>query len=184
MSHDMIELACIAVGALALLMQAIILLAIYLGMSKATKSLKQDFEDMRSSAMPILDNTREILVRLSALTPKVEALIPKVESTVTDAADLARRYRAQMVDVEATMEDILGRVRKQTIRVDGMFSDTMDTVERASVFVTETVSRPARQLSGLLAGLKAIVESLRTSGPAANGAYREQGSHDDTDMFV
>jgi uncharacterized protein YoxC len=184
MSHEMIELACIGVGALALLMQAVILLAIYLGVRKGTKSLKEDIEEIRSSVMPIVDNTREVLARLSALTPKVEALIPKVESTVTDAADLARRYRAQMVDVEAAVEDILARVRKQTIRVDGMFSDTLDTVEKASVFVTETVSKPVRRLSGLLAGLKAIIESLRASTQSANSVYREQGAHDDTDMFV
>jgi uncharacterized protein YoxC len=184
MNHETIELAGIGVAALALLMQAIILLAIYLGIRKATKSLKEDFDDMRSSVMPIADNTREMLARLSALTPKVEALLPKVESTVTDAADLARRYRAQMVDVEAAVEDILERVRKQTIRVDGMFTDTMDTVEKASVFVTETVSKPVRQLSGLLAGLKAIIESLRSATQPANSAYREQGIHDDTDMFV
>jgi uncharacterized protein YoxC len=61
MNHDMIELACIGVGALALLMQAIILLAIYLGITKATKSLKEDVEDMRSSVMPIVEQARTLL---------------------------------------------------------------------------------------------------------------------------
>lgn len=184
MNHETIELACIGVGALALLMQAIVLFAIYLGINKATKSLKEEIEEMRSSVMPIVDNTRETLARLTALTPRVEALIPKVESTATDAADLARRCRAQMVNVEATLEDVLERVRKQTVRVDGIFSDTLDTVEKASVFVTETVSKPVRQLSGLLAGLKAIVESLRASTQSVNAAFREHEVHDDTDMFV
>jgi ABC-type transporter Mla subunit MlaD len=177
MNHEMIELACIGVGALALLMQAVILLAIYIGISKVTKSLKNDVDDLRSSVMPIVDQTRETLARLSALTPKIE-------STVSDAADLTRKMRVQAVEVEATVEDILERVRTQTSRVDGMFTGTLDAVEKASVFVTETVAKPVRQLTGLLAGLKAIIESLRASERAANGAYREQGIHDDTDMFV
>jgi uncharacterized protein YoxC len=173
----MIELASIGVGALALLMQAIILLAMFLGMRKAAKSLKEEIEDVRSSVMPVVNDTRELLTRLSRLTPKLE-------STITDAAELTSKLRAQTADVEAAVEDILERVRKQTSRVDNMFSGTLDTVDRASVFVTETIVKPVRQISGLLAGLKAIIESLRSAQPSTNSVYRERGIHDDTDMFV
>jgi uncharacterized protein YoxC len=176
MNHETIELAGIGVAALALLMQAIVLLAIYLGISKAIKLLKQDFDDMRSSVMPIVDNSRELLTRLSKLTPKVE-------STVTDASELVRVMRVQAEEVEVSLEEILERVRKQTTRVDGMFTGTLDTVEKASAFVTEAVSKPVRQLSGLLASIKAVIESLRSSEPPANSAYRERGVHDE-DMFV
>jgi ABC-type transporter Mla subunit MlaD len=127
--------------------------------------------------MPVVDDTRELLTRLSRLTPILE-------SAVTDAAELTRSLRMQAADVEASVEDILERVRKQTSRVDNMFSGTLDTVERASVFVTETIAKPVRQISGLLAGLKAIVESLRSVQPSTNSVYRERGIHDDTDMFV
>jgi len=61
-----------------------------------------------------------------------------------------------------------------------MFTGTMDAVDKASTFVAETVSKPIRQVSGLLAALKAIVESLRSS----DSAYREPSLHDDKDMFV
>jgi hypothetical protein len=103
---------------------------------------------------------------------------------VSDAAEVTRKMRAQAEDAEAAVEDILDRVRKQSSRVDGMLTGTLDAVEKASVFVSETVTKPVRQLSGLLAALKAIIESLRAADQAANGVYREQGSHDDTDMFV
>lgn len=177
MDHETIELACIGVGALALLMQAVILLAIYLGIGKAAKSVKEDIEDVRSSVMPVVENTRELLTRLSKLTPKVE-------STVTDVSELARIVRAQAADVEVSLEQILEHVRKQTSRIDNMFSGTLDTVETAGAFVTEAVSKPVRQLSGLLAGVKAIVESLRSTGQSSNSPFREQGIHDDKDLFV
>jgi hypothetical protein len=106
-----------------------------------------------------------------------------VESAVTDTAELARCLRAQAADVQASLDDVLDRVRKQTTRVDGMFSSTLDTVEKTTVFVTETVAKPVRQLSGLLAGLKAFIESLRYSEPSTNSVYREQGIRDE-DMFV
>ena len=46
--------------------------------------------------------------------------------------------------------------------------------------MTETVSKPVRQLSGLLAGMKAVIESLSSS----NSKYHEPSIHDDKDMFV
>ncbi len=176
MNHETIELAGIGVAALALLMQAAVLLAIYLGISKALKSLKEDFDEMRSSVMPIVDNTREMLTRLSRLTPKVE-------STVADAAEVVRVMRVQAEEVEVSLDQILERVRKQTTRVDGMFTGTLDTVEKASAFVTDAVSKPVRQLSGLLASIQAVIESLRSSGPPTNSAYRERGVPDE-DIFV
>lgn len=170
MNHEIIELACVAVGALALSLQTIVLFVLYLGLSKAAKSLKQDVAEMRSAVMPVLDQTRELLNRVG----------PKVESTVTDISTLTRVMREQSAALEATLDGILLRVRKQTSRVDGMFSDTLDAVDRVSVFVNENVSKPMRQVSGMLAAVKAIVESLRGVG----GSVREPRLHDDKDIFV
>lgn len=177
MDHETIELACIAVGALALLMQAIVMLALYIGVSKATKSMKEEIEDLRSSVTPILDSTREMVGTTREL---VTRLSPKVEAAVTDVAEVAHWLRTQAAHVEVAADEVLERLRRQTGRIDTMFSGTLDAVDKASSFVTEAVGKPVRQLSGLLAGLKAIVESLRASDPA----YREPAVHDDKDMFV
>jgi len=181
MDHDMIELAFVAVAALALLVQTIILLAIYSGMSKAVKSLKQDFEDLKSSVMPTAEKTRDLVEKSRTLVDRVS---PKLESTVTDLSELAHLLRTQVTDVEAAVEQILERVRQQSNRIDGMFSGTLDAVDKASGFVTHAVSKPVRQLSGLLAALKAIVESLRASDPSYHGVHDERGIQDDKDMFI
>jgi uncharacterized protein YoxC len=177
MNHETIELACIGVAALALLMQTIILFALYRGVSKAAQSMKAEIEDLRASLMPILETTRQVVGTTRDL---VVSLTPKVEATVSDVAELARGVRAQAAEVEAATEEILGRVRRQTGRIDTMFTGTLDAVDRASAYVTETVSKPVRQLSGILAAIKAVVESLRASDPS----YREPTLHDDKDMFV
>jgi hypothetical protein len=61
---------------------------------------------------------------------------------------------------------IMQRVRMQSDRVDGMVSNFLDTVDRAGGFVTDIVSTPVRQISGVLRSAKAIIESLRGSGAA------------------
>lgn len=177
MDHETIELACIGVAALALLMQTIILLALYRGVSKATQSMKEEIEELRSSVTPILDTTRQVVGTTRELMVR---LTPKVEATVVDVAELARGLRVQAADVEAATEEILERVRKLTERIDGMFSGTLDAVDKAGAFVTEAVGKPLRQLSGLLAAVRAIVESLRASDPS----FREPRLHDDKDTFV
>jgi uncharacterized protein YoxC len=170
MDHETIELAFVIVGALALLTQTAILLAIYLGVSKAAKSMKEEIEDIRSSVMPVVHTTRKLMDRVG----------PKVEQTATDLAALTRSLRSQAEDMECAVAEILERVRKETGRIDAMFSSTLDAVDKASVYVTQTVSKPVRQLSGILASFKAIVESLRSS----ESSFREPVVHDDKDMFV
>jgi len=169
-THETIELAFVVVAALALITQTVILLAVYLGVSKAAKSLKDEIEDIRSSVMPLVRNTRDLVDRLS----------PKVEETVTDLAAVAQTLRAQAENIEASVTEVLVRVRKETGRVDAMVSSALDALDRASLYVTETVSKPVRQLSGMLASIKAIIESLSDSAPS----HREPRVHDDKDMFV
>jgi ABC-type transporter Mla subunit MlaD len=146
------------------------LLAIFVAASKAAKSLKEEIEEIRFSMMPTVHRTRELVDRLS----------PRVEQTVTDVAALAQTLRAQAEDMEAAVTEVLARVRKETGRVDTMFSKTLDALDSAGMYVTQTVGKPVRQISGLLAGIKAMIESLNASAPS----HREPLIHDDKDMFV
>jgi len=150
-----ILLAVVAVTAFAVLLQAIILLAIFIAVRKAARSLKEEAEDLRSSLMPVIYNTRDLFTRLA----------PKVEATVTDVAEITHGLREQTTEVRSTVAHVLVRVNRQASRVDAMLTGILDTVDRASGFVTDAVSRPMRQLSRLLASAKAIIESLRTPIP-------------------
>jgi uncharacterized protein YoxC len=170
MDHDTIELVCIALGALALLMQSIVLVAVFLGLKKTSQSLKEEIEEIRSSVMPVVHTTRNLLDHVG----------PKVEQTANDLAALTHSLRKQALEMEGAVTEIVDRVRKETGRIDTMFSSTLDAVDKASAYVTQTVSKPVRQISGILASLKAIVESLRSS----DSSFREPVIHNDKDMFV
>src|SRR5271165_6615028 len=138
--------------------------------------MQEEIEDIRSSVMPVVKDTRELVESSRALFIR---LSPKVESTVTDVAELTRRVRVQAADVELSVEEILGKVRKQAGRIDSMFSGTLDAVDKATAFVTDAVGKPVRQLSGVLAGIKAAVEALSVP----NSKIHEPSVHDDKDMF-
>lgn len=170
LDNQTIQLIFIAITALAVLMQAVILLAIFVSVRKTAKSVTEQVEELRNSVMPIIDTTRDLMNRVA----------PKVEATAADLAEIAHGLRAQTAQMEFAANEIVDRVRRQTGRLDKMFTGGLDGVDRAGAFVADAVSKPVRQISGLLASLKAIVESLRNS----SSAHRETHAPSDKDMFV
>jgi uncharacterized protein YoxC len=181
LDNETIELVCIAVTALAVLLQGIVLLFIYLALRKAIGSLQGEIEDLRSSIMPTIDNTRELVGSTRALVDNARRLFarlaPKAETTVGDLARVAHGLREQTAELESATQEILGRVRFQTSRIDAMTTNGLDAVDQAGSFVADAMGKPVRQLAGVLAAAKAIVESLR--GSAHDPRDRRYSSNED-----
>lgn len=169
-NHDILELAFVVVAALALVLQTGILFALYLGVSKSAKAMKVEIEEMRASVMPTVERTRDLIERVS----------PKIEQTLADVSEITRSVRAQAVEIESVTKEVAARVRTETGRIDTMFAKALDAVDKAGDFVSRAVSTPVRQLSGILAGIKAVVESLSTPYPPQPG----NNVRHDNDMFV
>jgi hypothetical protein len=93
---------------------------------------------------------------------------------------MVRAFKVQAADAEASVAEILDRVRKQTTRLDEMVSGLLDSVDRAGDYVAGVVNGPVRQISGVLAAVKAIVESLR--GPIPEP--REARASRDRETFI
>jgi methyl-accepting chemotaxis protein len=162
--NQTILLIVVAVSALAVLLQACILLAILLAVRKLARTLQQDAADVRATAvevrnavLPILETSRELLNRVA----------PRVENIATDASELFYALRVQASDIHYSATEILERVRVQTSRIDTMLTSALDTTDRVSAFVADAVAKPVRQFSGVLAGLRAVVETLRSPAQRA-----------------
>jgi hypothetical protein len=142
----------VGITGLALVVQAIVMLVAFLTVRKTIVSLQSDVQELRTTAMPILARTRETLDRVA----------PKIESVATDVADLAHRLKEQSVEFEAVAAEILERVHRQTSRVDNMFTGMVDGVEQASNLVVDSVTKPVRRITAMLAGAKAFFTVLAT----------------------
>jgi methyl-accepting chemotaxis protein len=163
----------VAAVALLMLFQMIVLLALFFVIRKAARSIREDVKDLRSSVAPMIDNTRELITRLA----------PKIEQTTSDLAVLSRSLRMQAADVQSAANEIVDRVRHQASRLDTMMSNVLDAVDRASIFVSDTVAKPMRQLSAILASAKAVIEALRTAEPAV-ASSRPNHAPGNEDPFV
>ena len=146
------QLIFAGVAALALLLQALVLLAIFFGVRKAVSTLREDFDELRTSVTPFVKEAREVFTRVA----------PKIEQTSDDVAALTHTLRAQSEDLKATSADIIQKTRRQANRIDSMTTSVLDAADRAGTFVNDAVTKPMRQLTGIVASIKAVVDTLRT----------------------
>lgn len=134
--------------ALAVMIQAGILVALYVAVRKTSARVEGLATQVTTRALPTLETAQAMLVELR---PRVEEIVINVEHTT-------RIGRAQMERLDATLSDIVDRTRLQVIRADELVNRTMDKVEETTDMVHRTVVSPIRQLSGLMQGLSTGLE--------------------------
>lgn len=154
---------------LALLVQAVILVAVIVAGKKAFESLRGEFEELRTSALPLLKTSQQFFDRLSPdigpLTSDVIKTAANMKTITGDVAVLTTNLRTQAEDVQASANEALERIKLQAARVDMMVTNLLDATDRATGFLENAVSVPVRQFAGVLAAVKAIVETLRHAEP-------------------
>jgi hypothetical protein len=138
----------IALTAFAVVIQAGILVALYLAVRKSTAKMEALATEVTTKALPTLETAQRMLVELR----------PKIETLASNAADSTTILRVQLSRLDATLSDILDRTRLQVIRADELLNRTMDKVEETTEVVHKTVLSPLRQVSGLMSAISTGVE--------------------------
>jgi len=177
--NQIIELALFGLVALAMVVQAFVLLAAFFALRQAAQSMNKKIEELRSSVLPMIATVRPMIDSSRILFDNVA---PKIESASEDVAAIARSLRMQTIQLQSATVEIVARAKGQAGRVDTMLSGVLDSVDRAGNYLAGAVNKPIRQVSALLSSIKAAIESLRTSGPVS----RSQSNHapGDNDIFV
>lgn len=172
MHNDTIMVIFVAATAIAVVLQAGILLALFIVVRTSTKKIQAEIEVFRISALPLIDHSRELMKNVS----------PKIQAATTDLAEMTRGLRAQTMEFQASASEVLERVHRQTGRVDTMVTGALNKVDHASTVVNDAVNVPLRQLSGIAAFAKAAFETLRSDGPKERPRHTHPAG--DKDLFV
>ena len=153
----------IALTGAAVVLQACVLLALYLSVRKTSAHIEGLATEVKAKALPALESAQSILVDLR---PRLQMIAENLHETTTT-------IRAEVQRMDAIVNDAADRARLQIIRADEMLTRTLDRVEEASDMVTKTVVSPVRQLSGLVQGITAGLEFLVGNRGRRNGGRRE-----------
>ena len=138
----------IAVTAFAVLLQALIMVALYLAVRKSTAKMEALATEVRSKVLPTMETVQNILVELR----------PKIDIMSTNFLESSTLVRNQLGRIDATLTDALDRTRLQVIRADELLNRTMDKVEETSEIVHKTVISPLRQVNGLMTAISTGID--------------------------
>jgi len=138
----------IAVTAAAVVIQAGILVAMYLAVRQSSARLEALANEVRGKVLPAAELAQSMLAEAR----------PKLENLITNLSDSSTILHGQMQRVDAAMNDVVDRARLQVIRADELLSRTLDRVEQTTDLVHKTVVSPVRQVSGLFQGVMAGME--------------------------
>jgi hypothetical protein len=138
----------IAVTTFAVVIQAGILIGLYLAVRKSTAKMDALATEVKSKALPTMETVQSMLVEMR----------PKIDVMTTNLSESSTLVRNQLGRIDATLTDALDRARLQVIRADELLNRTMDKVEETSEVVHKTVISPLRQVNGLMAAISTGVE--------------------------
>ena len=140
----------IVVTALAVVVQAGILAAMYFAMRKTSAKVESLAEEVKTKVLPTAELAHAMMTELR----------PKIENVVDNVSVSTTILRTQMERVDATLTDIIDRTRLQVIRADEFVNSTMDKLEETREAVQRTVVSPVRHISGLMHGVTAGLEAF------------------------
>lgn len=163
---ELILTILVAVIAVAGLVQLIILFVMFLAMKKAITLAAESGTDLRDKVVPVLEHSKAFLQTSKQLITKLE---PKLEAAATDVAELAHTANTEAKKLQESTDEITERVRRQAARVDGMTTEALNGLDRIGTVLNQVTTVPVRQVSGVMAAARAIIEVLRSPVPPRDG---------------
>ena len=165
--NDNLLLAVLCVVAVAVMLQAGILVAMMIGAAKTQKRVVAVLEHMETRVGPVLDQTRLLL----------EDTTPKMRVITNNVLEASHILRQQAQNINGTVEEVTMRTRKRVIMLDEMVGAGIVGLERAMHAVQDGIVGPMKQVNGLLAGFRTGMDVLRRTGRKTHAA-------EDESMFV
>ena len=161
-------LACIAFIGQALILAAVI---------RAGKDAQKAGKDIQGKVGPIVDRVQAILETTSRI---LEENRPRVADIAAEASTVAKVVRRQADRISELIDDTSALARTRIAQIDHAVDQTIGQVEQVSETVKSAVTRPAKEVNGILNGVKAAVNTY------AEGRRRPSVDHatQDEEMFI
>jgi hypothetical protein len=153
------------VAAAALIVQVVILTALFFQLRKTTENMNRLVGDLHSRVGPILTRVQILL----------DDTQPKISSMVNDASHIVYLARGQAQKIDRVFTDAADRLRGQLVHADRILTGTLEAVEDAGSKFKHSFWRPVQKASALVQGIKVGLDLLRSRrGRRSSDDPREQ----------
>lgn len=166
--HD-VYVARIFLGviAIALVAQAVGVIVVGVFAARLLHRVDGIASSMEEKTAPILAKTNELLHDLS---PKVRSITENIDQIGYTVRARVDEVAATVQEINVTVQDLNARTRMQVARADYIVTDAMAATEDISRTVQDGIRAPIRQVVGIIAGLKAGLETLAAHSPWGKGS--------------
>jgi len=160
-------IAITAVTSIGILIQACVVIAIFIAGRKAITKVTELVDEAREHLSPVLATSRSLL----------EDVSPKIKVITSNLTEVSATIRHQSTHINSAVDEIVDRSRNQAARVDGIVSGTLDGINNATASIQEGISTPVRKVTGFVNGVRAALDVL---------LQRARTDHDraDRDLFI
>src|SRR5438270_6623892 len=142
-----------AVTTAAVVLQAVVLVAIFISLRKTGGRVETLAAEVRGRALPAINTAQAIM----------DDSRDKLDAILTNAQTTSSLVRGQVERLDATVGDVIDRARVHVIRADEMVTQTLNRVEEARQTVN-TVASPVRQISGIVQGVSVGLDAFFRRG--------------------
>src|ERR1700704_1495595 len=155
------------VAAIALVVQVIILGALFFELRRTTEKVNKVVGDLQTRVGPMLTRVQILL----------DDTQPKISEMVADASHVVYLARGQAQKMDRVLTEASDRLRGQLVHADRILSGTMEAVEDAGSKFKHSFWRPVQKASALVQGIKVgldLLRSRRRSGSRGDDPREQQ----------
>jgi len=161
------------VAAIALVIQVVMLTALFFQMRKTSENVNRLVGDLQSRVGPILTRVQILL----------DDTQPKISSMVNDASHIVYLARGQAQKVDRVFTDAADRLRGQLLHADRILTGTLEAVEDAGMRFRSSFWRPLQKATALVQGIKVGLDLLR-SRRGGNSRRDEPREQQEEELFI
>ncbi|WP_124847184.1 hypothetical protein [Acidipila sp. EB88] len=172
-----------------IVVQMIVFAVLALGLLKAVRELTALAKTISAKALPLVGTVggivEDVRPKVSSIATSVSGIMsdakPKISTITGHIVDITGTVRDQTVHVNTTVDDVVDKTKAQAAKVDDMVSAVLGSIAHAGTAVQAGVTKPVRQVGGVLSGIANVVETLfqrRNSGRQTRTASSETYVYD------
>jgi ElaB/YqjD/DUF883 family membrane-anchored ribosome-binding protein len=162
----------IAVTSVAVVLQMVTLIGMYLTMKRATVQAESIALDFQRRTVPLIENARDILADAT----------PKLKEATANLAEASATLKQQAETLGDTAVEMAIRARNKVAQADDMVTRTLERVEKATGAVQNSVLSPVRRVNGVLQAISVGIGAFLHQKRDARGEGERRTN--DEGMFV